>query len=307
MPANDDMPSHHGMADDSQREYPNETLRLLIQRASCRSFLDKKIPPDVLQLILEAGIHAATGGNLQPYSIIKVEEKRMNQRLMELCGEQRFIAEVPVNLIFCIDYHRLERWARLAVAPYNATFSFRHFWIAFQDTIIAAQNICTAADALGLGSVYIGTTLECMRELRQMFELPPGVIPVVLLCLGYPIKRPEPRRKLGVEVIVHNEKYRELSDEELLRVFGEKYPGLKIAITDDRLADVEEVCRKVHGKAFAEECLARIREQGYINAVQRYFGLHYRADLMPEGNEDFVQILRECGFHPFEEYRFKEG
>lgn len=307
MAERDDMPSHHGMADDSQRDFPDETLRLLCLRASCRNFLDKKIPSEVMQDIFEAGIHSATGGNLQPYSIIKIEDPRTNQVLMELSEHQRFIAEAPVNLIFCIDFHRLERWAKLEVAPFTARDSFRHFWIAFQDTVIAAQNICTAADALGLGSVYIGTTLEYMRELRQMLELPPGVIPVVLLCLGYPVRRPDPRRKLGPEVIVHNEKYRELSDEELRSAFDAKYPGFKVAITDERLADIDEVCRKVHGQAFAGECLAHIRQQGYINAVQRYFGLHYRADLMPENNEDFVQILRECGFKPFEEYRSEKG
>ena len=40
--------------------YPNETTRLLFERSSCRDFSDKKIPADVLQFVLEAGIHAPT-------------------------------------------------------------------------------------------------------------------------------------------------------------------------------------------------------------------------------------------------------
>ncbi len=31
--------------------------------------------------------------------------------------------------------------------------SYRHFWIGFQDTVIAAQNICTATDSLGLSTL----------------------------------------------------------------------------------------------------------------------------------------------------------
>ena len=54
------MPSHHGVdVSPEDRTYPNETIRLLLERASCRSFSDKKIPPDVMQLVLEAGVHAA--------------------------------------------------------------------------------------------------------------------------------------------------------------------------------------------------------------------------------------------------------
>lgn len=40
--------------------YPNETTRLLFERLSCRDFSDKKMPADVLQFVLEAGIHAPT-------------------------------------------------------------------------------------------------------------------------------------------------------------------------------------------------------------------------------------------------------
>jgi len=69
------LPSHHGVKEQVAGNYPNETIKLLIERASCRSFLDKKIPADVLQYILQSGTHAATGGNLQPYSIIKIEKQ----------------------------------------------------------------------------------------------------------------------------------------------------------------------------------------------------------------------------------------
>ncbi len=71
---NNEMPSHHGVGVSLNDKYPNQTLKLLTERASCRSFSNKKISQDVLQLILAAGVHAPTGGNLQPYSIIKIEK-----------------------------------------------------------------------------------------------------------------------------------------------------------------------------------------------------------------------------------------
>ena len=298
--------SHHGIFEDHKEAYPNETLKLLYERASCRSFKNKKIPPEVLEYILGAGIHAPTGGNLQPYSIIKIEKKAIKMKLAELAN-QKFIAKAPIDLLFCIDLHRLERWSKLEIAPFTATSSFRHFWISFQDTIICAQNICTAADSLGLGSVYIGTVLEFFRELKDMLQLPNGVFPVVLLCLGYPKVKSSPRKKLNIDIIVHEEKYQETEDEKLLDAFNKKYPGFKVEITEERLKTIGKVCRRVHGEEFARKCLNKIKENGYINTVQLYFGLHYRADLMPEGNDEYLQIMEDFGFNWFKKYHpFKE-
>jgi nitroreductase len=298
-----DLPSHHGVTVSPQdREYPNETVKLLIERASCRSFSEKKIPPGVLQLVLEAGVHAATGGNLQPYSIIKIENEATKQKLAQWCG-QAFIRRAPVLLLFCIDWHRLERWANLEVAPFTATSSFQHFWISFQDTVICAQNVCTAADALGLGSVYIGTILLFLPELRDMFELPQGVFPVVLLCLGYPKARPRPRKKLDVDAIVHPERYRHLTDRELVDAFEAKYPDHKVPITEERLETMAQVCREVHGEEFARRCVEKVKETGYITPVQRYFGLHYRANLMPQGNDTYLELMAEFGFNWFKPFQ----
>ena len=295
-------PSHHGDPETIERNFPNETLRLLIDRSSCRSFYDKPIPDEIMELVLEAGTRAPTGGNLQPFSIIRIENSEAKTRMMKLCGNQSFIADAPTNLLFCMDWYRLRRWAELELAPFAATSAFRHFWIGFQDVIIAAQNICTAADALGLGSCYVGTVMESFDEVRSMCELPRGVFPVVLLSLGYPKHRPEPRRKLDVDVIVHREKYRRMSDEEILAAYDRKYPYKGIEINDERLAELKRVATVVRGAEFAERCLERIRENGKIRVSQRYFGLHYIADLMAEGNEEFLQQMERAGFDFFRTY-----
>jgi FMN reductase [NAD(P)H] len=255
-----------------------------------------------MRYILEAGIHAATGGNLQPYSIIKIEKQATKKRIAKLAG-QKFIADAPINLVFCIDWHRLERWAKLETAPFTALSAFRHFWISFQDTMIAAQNICTAADAMGLGSVYIGTVMEFFPTLKRMLKLPKGVMPVVLLCLGYPKTKLIPRKKLGIDVMVHKEKYQDLTDKKLLDAFNKKYTGMKIEITSERIKTIERVCRDVSGEKFSEKCLEKIKKQGYISWAQRYFGLHYVANEMPKQNEKFLKIMEQFGFNWFKIYQ----
>lgn len=291
--------SHHGVLDASKIvSYPNDTIRLLHERSSCRSFENKKIPRRVEKLILEAGDHAPTGGNLQPYSIIKITREESRSKLAGFCG-QKFMAEAPMHLLFCIDWRRLQRWSKLEHAPFAADKSFLHFWISFQDVIACAQNICTAADSMGLGSVYIGTVIDFIDETKKMFELPELVFPVVLLCLGYPKTRIAPRRKLGIENIVHDEKYRDIEDDALLKAFAKKYEGQKIPVSDENFKIFKKVCEAVSGRKYAAACADDVRKKGYYNPVQRYFGLHYRADEMSANNGNYIKIAEKSGFRWF--------
>jgi len=279
----------------AEREYPNETMGVLYERASCRAFSEKKISRKLADTIIGAGLRAPTGGNLQPYSIIRIEDPASRSKLAAMCG-QKFIAEAPLNLLFCIDWRRLGRWADLGKAPFAASDSFRHFWISFQDVVACAQNICTAADAMGLGSVYIGTVIDNVGKVRKLFRLPEKVFAVVLLCVGYPKARMAPRRKLGIDTIVHDERYRDIDDGELLSAFGEKYEGQKVPITPENLKTMRRVCLKIGGSKFAEECVADVERRGYYNPVQRYFGLHYRADITSSGNENYLSAMEKSGF-----------
>lgn len=290
----------------SEPSQPNATLELLYTRSSCRSFEDRDIPADLLNQVLQAGVHAPSGGNLQPWSIITVRNPPTRKRLQELNENQAFVGTAPVDLIFCIDWFRLERWARLLHAPFTATQSFRHFWISFQDAIIAAQNVCTAADALGLGSVYVGTVLECFRELRDLLQLPRGVFPVVLVSLGWPKHRPSPRPKLGLAAVVHSERYHQPPDHELIAAFEGKFGSPQIEINAKRLDRIERVCRAAGGSDFAREVLDSITATGSINAAQGYFALHYDADIMPLGNDEFVAITEEFGFEWFRKWAPRE-
>jgi len=281
--------------------YSNPVIKVLLERASCRNFQDKKIPSEVIEAILKAGIHTPSGGNLQPFSIIQIEDQKTRKELGKMCA-QKFIGTAPLNLLFCMDWNRLKRWANLEVAPFTATSSFRHFWISFQDTIIAAQNICTAADSLGLGSCYIGTIIEHIDRVREMFDLPEAVFPVVLLCVGYPVKKPSPSRKLELDAIVHREKYRKIDDDQLIEFFKHKYPGMEIPPSGENLRTIFEVSREAHNEKFARKCIEKIKQQGFINAAQYYFGLHYSANIMPKSNEEFLKKAEEMGFYWFKEY-----
>jgi hypothetical protein len=161
---------------------------------------------------------------------------------------------------------------------------------------------------MGLGSVYIGTVIDKPAEIQAMFKLPNGVFPVVLLCMGYPTKKVRPRKKFGAKVVVHSESYREMKDQEIMDVYNVKYSdelrrAKKLGVSEERLRTITKVCRAVNGEEFAKKCADRIRANGHINIAQHYFGLHYRADLMPEGNVKYVRLMEKSGFKWFKKYQ----
>lgn len=66
-----------------------------------------------------------------------------------------------------------------------------------------------AAEAMGLGSCYIGDIVENAEKQRELLALPDYVFPAALLCFGYPPvddSRNAPPR-LPLEVMVHQNRY----------------------------------------------------------------------------------------------------
>jgi nitroreductase len=208
-----------------------QCLDVILDRRSVDRFTDEEVSQGDLEKVLKAALRApAPGGSLsggyrgsQPFSIIvvrhKARRKRLNQMLSE--GRHKCIEDAPVLLVFCVDTHRMNRWAELQ----GGVPHFRGvgvLWVALRATYTAAQNAVIAAAALGLGTQYIQEIAWQPYETLQFFELPTGVLPVAMLTVGHPAERPPLAPSLPLEAVVHDETYRDPGDGELLRHFGDK-------------------------------------------------------------------------------------
>ena len=81
----------------------NEVLKQLYERRSVRVFEDREIGEDIVNDILKAAVMAPTAGNQQLYTIIKVTDQGIKDRLAESCDHQPFIAKAKLLLVFCAD------------------------------------------------------------------------------------------------------------------------------------------------------------------------------------------------------------
>jgi nitroreductase len=189
----------------------NETLDLLMNRGSVRRYKNRDIPDETLDKIIRTGIRSPTAGDLQSYSIIVVRERERKEKLAHLCDDQAFISSAPVLLVFCIDSHRIKRWAELSGVDFRPGL-----WTGVWDSMITAQTIAIAAEAQGLGSVYIGDIIDNCSEIMDLLRLPEYVLPIVMLCIGYPDQEKKSTKR--IDCVVFDEEYN-LSDDEIKRCY----------------------------------------------------------------------------------------
>ncbi|MBD3347573.1 MAG: hypothetical protein GF400_00055 [Candidatus Eisenbacteria bacterium] len=209
----------------------NGCMETILNRRSILHFKEDEIPEDVLNQVLGAGLRAPSpGGSLttgyrgiQAFSIIVVRDRQRRAALNKmLCdGKKECIEQAPVSLVFCVDLHRVNRWAELqGGVPHFKGVGV--LWVALRGTYAAAQNSVIAAYSLGLGAQYVQEIVWQPYETLQFFKLPKRVLPVAMLVMGYPAEQPPLAPSLPFEAVVHEETYRSMDDKELIESFGEK-------------------------------------------------------------------------------------
>ncbi|SHJ24351.1 FMN reductase [NAD(P)H] [Dethiosulfatibacter aminovorans DSM 17477] len=270
----------------------NEVLKMIDERASCRSFLEKEIPEDILNQVLDAACSTPSGGNFQAYSIIKVKDKEKKLKLQKYSRDQKFISRAPVNLVFCIDYRRIKRIIEVEPSPFNFTEQFKDLWMTIIDASISAHTACLAAESLSLKSIYIGNILNEAGKISQLLNLPDYVFPVIMVTLGYPKSPIKPPRKYGRNVLVHDEEYKDMDINDLFKEYKKKNSNWKMKATDKFVDRLYKTALEYHGRDYADKCRDYVLEKGAISPYQYWFGCYYLDDGFLD-NEAFFEEMRK--------------
>ena len=62
----------------------NQVIHTIMQRQSVRFYESKPIPRDIMQLVIQAGNYAPSGGNAQPWRFVVVENDAFREKLAAL-------------------------------------------------------------------------------------------------------------------------------------------------------------------------------------------------------------------------------
>lgn len=176
--------------------------RAIHGRRDIRSqFLSRPIPEEVLARLLDAAHHAPSVGFMQPWNFILVRQRRIRQavhgafqrahaeaalmfpdekRRRYLSFKLEGILEAPLNLCVTCDRDRF--------GPVVIGRTANRIMDLFS-SVCAVQNLWLAARAEGLGVGWVSILHN--RDVRRILRLPPSVVPVAYLCLGYVTHFPE--------------------------------------------------------------------------------------------------------------------
>jgi len=198
----------------------NPTLDTILSRRSIRKFKRKQIHRELINQIVEAGQRAPTACGMQTYSFILITDEKLREEIYKLIGKQRCMAEAPVWILVCADMSRQMKLFKV-LGIKTAMGPLGKFIPSIIDASIVAENMVIAAEAYGLGSVFIGSIWEALKKIADLFILPKEVMPVVLMCMGYPDEAPPLRPRWPLKAVLHENRY-EMPSEALMRDYYEK-------------------------------------------------------------------------------------
>ena len=187
----------------------NEVLETVLRHRSVRGFLPRKLAEGTLELLIAAAQSASTSSNLQFWSVVAVQEPERKSRLAELAGQQQFIRDAPLLLVWLADLSRLDRIAAEQGAQIDGTHYLEEFIVGIVDAALAAQSALIAAESLGLGCVYIGAMRNLPEQIASELALPPHCFAVFGMSVGYPdpARPADIKPRLPQSVVLHREQY----------------------------------------------------------------------------------------------------
>ncbi|WP_322011850.1 NADPH-dependent oxidoreductase [Paraburkholderia sp. J12] len=194
----------------------NATLDTLLAHRSVRAYANRALPAGTLETLIAAAQSASTSSNLQTWSVVAVEDPARKDRLATLAGDQSQIREAPLFLVWLADLARLEGAARRSGAPVGGLGYMETMLVGVIDAALAAQNAVVALESLGLSSVYIGAIRNRPEQVAAELGLPPRVMPVFGLCVGYEDleRAAQVKPRLPQSVVLHREQYDAVSQED---------------------------------------------------------------------------------------------
>ena len=245
-------------------------LDILNNHRSIRKYTDQSIAPELLNQLLEAACRSSNTGNMQAYSVVVTTDAAIKQQLSPAHFNQPMMVQAPVVLTFCADYNRFTKWCeqRQANPGYD---NFQSFMASAVDTLLAAQTFAIAAESVGLGICYLGTTTYNAREIIDALKLPKLVIPITTITVGYPALIPEQTDRLPLEAVVHHETYHDFTPADIDEIYADKensnfYKEFVAENNKETLAQVFTDVRypSATNELFSEKFLEVLKEQGFL-------------------------------------------
>lgn len=166
----------------------NETIKTILNRRSCRVYKPEQITKDELAAIIDCGLNAPSAMNAQNWYFTVVQNKDLIDWLDEHTkdalpreSKERLIARNGGDENYRVFYNAP------TVIIVSGVKDDRYSLI---NCSLATQNMCLAAESLGVGSCIIGMAAALFNtpksdEYIKELGVPDGYKPEYIICFGY--------------------------------------------------------------------------------------------------------------------------
>ena len=164
-----------------------DAIEAIMSRRVQRSFSAQQVEDAKIERIVDAGRHAMSARNLQPWNFVVVRNRETLKKLGELCTTGKFVGECNAAVVVLKDSANA-RWADVDCAQ-------------------AVQNMANAAWAMGLGTCWVGNFDA--KAIGAILQAPEPWSVLTVLPFGYqnPASPPQARPLKPRRDMVHFEKF----------------------------------------------------------------------------------------------------
>lgn len=165
-------------------------MKEIFERVSVRQYAQEPVPDEMVTRLLKAAMAAPSARNAQPWEFIVVKDRQMLKKMSVVSDYTHMLEYAGAGFVVLGDL-------RISEKEY-----------ILQDCSAAVENLLLEAESLGLGGCWLGVCprQSRMETVRELFELPEHILPVCLVSVGFPEKKPAPKEKFD-ERKVHYERY----------------------------------------------------------------------------------------------------
>ncbi|MCC8088796.1 MAG: nitroreductase family protein [Rikenellaceae bacterium] len=170
---------HNGLSD-------KEAIANIMERKSVRSYAERPVEQEKIELMVKAGMAAPSGMDRRPWEIIVVSDREAMDSLSAKLPYAQMLKNAPVAIIVCGDESKSDIW--------------------YLDCSAVTQNILLAAEALGLGAVWTGAYPgeDRVHAISEALSLPENIIPLAVVPIGYPAGSNTPKDKYDENKVHYN-------------------------------------------------------------------------------------------------------
>ena len=203
--------------DDKMRSLilPRNPAALMHERRSVRHFEERPVEQALIERLLAAAAQAPSAHNRQPWRFAVLTSLESRKSLAFAIGaefrrdlladgvspddaeaqlnrSQERICQAPLAILLCVDGAVLDAYP-------DERRQQAELLMGVQSAAMAAENLLLAAQAEGLGGVWLCAPLFAQDVARLALKLPQEWQPQGLLLIGYPAGRPPSRVRWPLE------------------------------------------------------------------------------------------------------------